>query len=1132
MKHLDSTTLRTAPVAQRSAASSWRLFWLCCLFVLGVASSANATHFRYGSITWRTVQTDATNRTVEFKVSQSWRRTFYGAPTVGSTVNTGVLQFGDGGSASTVLVVTSVDLAADNFYGEAIIRHTYPAVGNYTAFFTGNARISTLVNNRDQSWYVSTVVNSGSGNNSPVSTLPPVVNLATNQAAASFQLPANDPDGHTLSYSLATPSDLPGVSFVNAPGLLVNATTGQVTFNTVGKAVGNLYNGIIKVSDGRTHIMVDFILQVTRSSVPPVFDYSQTPSNGFVYQLAPGQALTFNVRATDSDAGDVVRLQGIGLPPGSSMVPSLPVSGNPVASTFSWTPTLSTLGTSVINFVAQDLVGVQTTTSVTIQVSTKPVFDVPPTASNGSVFHVVPGSLISQPIQASNPDPANTVRIVNVSGLPAGAAFSPALPSPAANPTRTQLNWTPQVADWGLNTAVFTARNSTNDESQHTLKYIVNSAPSFLSAPSPASLTVVAGQLFRYDIVMTDPDLPYGDELEVETPGLPSWLTLVDNHDGTGTLSGTPSIANAGNHPVTLVAADIYHHGPSYGLITQSFVINVVPCNTQLSATGTNVSCNGKSDGSVQLAVSGGTAPFSYSWSGPNGYTSSVQNPGGLAAGTYTVTVTDANNCQETTQATLTEPVLEMPQISCSSNLSVGNDAGACGAVVAYTVPQGTHSCRNVTTTLTSGLPSGTQFPLGTTTVAYTVSDDAGNSASCSFTVTVTDAEAPTITAPVSLVVGTDATRCSASNVDLGQPVFGDNCTGATVANDAPVVFALGTTTVTWTVTDGAGLTATATQLVTVNDLTAPTVATRNVTVTLVNGAATVSAAQVDNGSADACGLRSLVLSRTTFTCANLGANAVTLTATDVHGNVASAPATVTVVGAIPTPSIAVTPSNSVYTGGVPTTLYLGYGPASATLTASGGVSYAWSPAAGLSSAIVANPVFTPTAPGAYTFTVTATNQFGCTATASVTITVVDVRCGNKNDKVLVCHNGHEICISPNAVPAHLSGHASDKLGSCPPAAARSVATATGGSANELAVYPNPTADQATVSFRSASNGNGQVTVYNTLGQRVASLYEGTVNGGQAYTFTLNGQNLATGLYECRLTINGKTESMRLVIAR
>ena len=345
----------------------------------------------------------------------------------------------------------------------------------------------------------------------------------------------------------------------------------------------------------------------------------------------------------------------------------------------------------------------------------------------------------------------------------------------------------------------------------------------------------------------------------------------------------------------------------------------------------------------------------------------------------------------------------------------------------------------------------------------------------------------------------------------------------------------IGPNTVTLTVKDDSGNVSTATATVTVRDATAPIVVTQNVSATLLLGTASVTAAQVDNGSTDNCNIASRDLSRTTFSCADLANSPilVTLTVTDNSGNQSIGTAFVTVVGTIPTPTIAVTPSTSVYTGGIPTNLYLGYGPQSATLTASGGVSYVWSPAAGLSNPNIANPVFTATAAGTFLYTVTATSASGCTATASVTLTVLDVRCGNKMDKVLVCHNGHEICISPNAVNTHLTAHPGDRLGACPGLSARlSAPVATTGSANELAVYPNPARDQATVSFRAPLDGTAQVVVYNVLGQRVASLYDGAVNGGQLYSLLLHGEHLAAGLYECRLLVNGKAEMQRLIIAR
>lgn len=889
----------------RNIFSIRRLLLLLPLLLLSVL--AQATHFRYGNLTWSTVpgSSNATNRTVQLKVSMSFRKSYANFPnntpssiTVGSVVSgVDILYFGDGSRVNINLTVTSVDAAADNFYGEFTVNHTYAANQNYTAYFSNSARLSTLANNKDGSWYVKTVVNAGTGNNSPVSTLPPVVNLAIGQNAATFQLPANDPDGDPLTYSVATAADVNNVTnFTNAPNLAVNATTGVITFNTSTTLakVGTLYNALIKVSDGKTSILVDFLIQITKVSSPPIFDYSITPPASYVYQVGPGTPVSFMVRATDSDAGDMVTLKAVGLPVGATTSPALPTSGNPVASAFSWTPTASNLGTYVLTFVAQDNVGVQTNTSVTIQVSTKPVFDVPPTPSNGSLVQITPGTLVTRTIQASNADPATLVRIISATGL-ASATYSPALPTTAANPTSTQLSWTPVLSDWGLQTVTFTAQNNnTSDQKTHGLQFIVNSAPSFTSAPAPASLNVVVGQPFSYHITLTDPDLPYGDELEIEDPVLPAWLTLTDNGDGTGTLSGTPAVSDAGNNDVTLVAADIYHHGASYGLITQSFTINVIPCSVQAhaqpltlvldasgAATLTTAQFNNGSTATCGIAsLTLSQSAFSCANYGANPVTLTVTDTyGNTSTDTQTVLVTD--NTAPTAVAQNVTVALDATGNATITAAQVNNGStDACG-IASVTVAPSTFTCANV----------------GPNTVTLTATDTHGNVSTATAVVTVQDVTAPTAVAQnvtIQLDANGNATitpaqvnngstdNCSAVSLELTRSTF-------TCANVGP-------NPVTLTVTDASGNQSTATAVVTVQDAMAPTAVAQNLTVALdATGQATITAAQVNNGSFDNCGIASAEVSPSTFTCANVGPNTVTLTVKDTNGSVSTTTAVVTV---------------------------------------------------------------------------------------------------------------------------------------------------------------------------------------------------------------------------------------------
>jgi len=171
------------------------------------------------------------------------------------------------------------------------------------------------------------------------------------------------------------------------------------------------------------------------------------------------------------------------------------------------------------------------------------------------------------------------------------------------------------------------------------------------------------------------------------------------------------------------------------------------------------------------------------------------------ATGSTTMVVTDLGN---------TAPVIT----NVPSTISVSTTT-ACSAVASWTAPTMTDD-QQACATFTSDYSSGASFPVGTTTVTYTATDAQGLTATASFDVVVTDVTAPTITAPAAISVNAALNACDAAP-SLGTPVTADNCTVSSVTNDAPSTFPIGTTTVTWTVTDAAGLTATATQDVTVS---------------------------------------------------------------------------------------------------------------------------------------------------------------------------------------------------------------------------------------------------------------------------------------------------------------------------
>nr|WP_242133148.1 HYR domain-containing protein [Aestuariivivens marinum] len=177
----------------------------------------------------------------------------------------------------------------------------------------------------------------------------------------------------------------------------------------------------------------------------------------------------------------------------------------------------------------------------------------------------------------------------------------------------------------------------------------------------------------------------------------------------------------------------------------------------------------------------------------------------GTTTVTYTVTDTAGNSSSCSFEVTVNDT--EDPSITCPADITVDNAGGVCGAGVVYSVSF-LDNCPNSTISQTAGLASGSVFPIGTTTNSFTVTDASGNTASCSFTVTVVDSEAPTIACPLDINVNNDPGKCDAV-VTFNTPLGDDNCGVASVTQIAGLVsgsaFPVGTTTVTFRVEDTAG---------------------------------------------------------------------------------------------------------------------------------------------------------------------------------------------------------------------------------------------------------------------------------------------------------------------------------------
>jgi HYR domain/Domain of unknown function DUF11 len=209
-----------------------------------------------------------------------------------------------------------------------------------------------------------------------------------------------------------------------------------------------------------------------------------------------------------------------------------------------------------------------------------------------------------------------------------------------------------------------------------------------------------------------------------------------------------------------------------------------------------------------------------------------------FAVGTHTVTSsseTGGGSC------TFTVKVLDTPAptISCPANKSATDTDSSGEEIVNVGTPNFTASGGGTTSGVrsdsTQEVPKTLTdpYPTGITSILWTVTDADGRTATCTQTITVVDpacandTEAPTITAPADVTIntGAGATSCSITLVDeLGQPEVHDNCSVSFTVSGAPAGnhFAPGTYTLTYTATDGAGNTASDTQVVTVVETTPP----------------------------------------------------------------------------------------------------------------------------------------------------------------------------------------------------------------------------------------------------------------------------------------------------------------------
>ena len=499
------------------------------------------------------------------------------------------------------------------------------------------------------------------------------------------------------------------------------------------------------------------------------------------------------------------------------------------------------------------------------------------------------------------------------------------------------------------------------------------------------------------------------DSLEVAVPGTPPIGIVEESNtpagcNGEATGSATISITNAGGSPTITWTPGGQMGVTATGLVAGVYTVSVVDGNgctadTMITITeptevdmvsvleDSSLACNGDQTASATASGMGGTGTLSYQWDAATGNQTGATATG-LGAGTYSVTVTDANGCSDEGTVTITEPpVVVMDNViatdlACNGDQNASATASGSGGTGSLSY-QWDAAAGNQTTATATGLGAGT------------------------YSVTVTDANGCSDTGSVSI---TDPTAVVMDNVVASSlSCTGDQDATATASGSGGT----GSLSYQWDAAAGNQTTATATGLgagtysVTVTDANGCTdegsVSIADPTAVVMDNvvASTLACNGDQNGTATASGSGgtgslsyqwdAAAGNQTGATATGLGAGTYSVTVTDGNGCTDEGSVTIT------------EPTEVVMDNVIATDLDCnGDQNASATASGSGGtgsLSYQWDANAGNQTGATATGL------GAGTYSVTVTDGNGCSDVGSVTITdPVSVVMDNVVASTLACN--------------------------------------------------------------------------------------------------------------------------------
>ena len=510
----------------------------------------------------------------------------------------------------------------DNGNGTGTIQFN-PAIGT-----TGSFNISVTATDNGNPILSDTesfTLSVGDVNRAPV--LAPIGNQSVNEGQTlTINLSATDPDADNLVLSV---TGLPAFATFTDNG----NGTGSIQF-APGFADAGTFNLSVTATDNGDPIFND-----TESFTLTVVNVNRAPS------LAPisnqlvdeGQSLTVNFSATDPD-GNAIALSATGLPAFATFTDNGNGTGKIV-----FAPGFSDAGSFDISITATDNGNPALGDTESFNLLVEDVNRAPVLATIGSQS-ALEGQTLT--INLSAVDPDGNPLTLTATGLPAFATLTD-----NGNGSGTISINAPSGSAGTFNITVFAAESgegALSDSETFTLSIgDVNGPPDLAGI---ANQSVNEGQALTINLSSTDPD---GNTITLTATGLPSFATLTDNGDGTGTIQFAPGFANAGSFNISVTAAD--NGAPSLS-DTESFTltvnnINRAPDLAAIAGQSVNegqsitVNLSATDPDSDPITLSATSLPSFVTFTDNGNGTGTIQfAPGFSNAGTFNINVTASDN--------------------------------------------------------------------------------------------------------------------------------------------------------------------------------------------------------------------------------------------------------------------------------------------------------------------------------------------------------------------------------------------------------------------------------------------------------------------------------------------------------